>query len=141
MAVLSLHYPKSYLAQHIHIMIVILVLLLVLIVKNQLFLTLFDSGFEYFVRPLVLLAPVVFFRLVFEVVVADIWISVRDADVDSLVFEDSGDFPEHLFGVLLGVGAALYGQVVTRMESSMPLSITQSKVSFSNSFIDRTSPI
>lgn len=82
-------------------MIVILVLLLILIVENQLLLALLNSWLEYFVGPLVLLAPVVLLRLVLEVVVADIGVAVGDADVDSLVFEYPGDFPEHLFGVLL----------------------------------------
>lgn len=124
--------PIRYLPQDVDVVIVVLVLLLVLVVEDHFLFGLVDGGLEDLVGPRVLLAPVVFLVLVFEVVIADIGVSIRHADVDALILEHSGDFPQHLLGVLLGVGAALRGGSLTRRESSMPLSMTQSKVSFSN---------
>lgn len=124
--------PIGYLAEDVDVVVVILVLLLVLVVEHHILFGLVDGGLEDLVGPWVLLAPVVFLVLVFEVMVADVGVSIGHADVDALVLEHSGYFPEHLPGVLLGVGAALHGGSVTSRESSMPLSTTQSKVSFSN---------
>lgn len=111
-------------------MVVILVPLLLLVVKNHLLLRVVDRRLEDLVRPLVLPSPVIFLRFVLEVVVADIGVPVGDADIDPFVFEDPGDLSQHLLGVLFGVGAALGRDISTRMESSSPLSMTQSKVSF-----------
>ena len=69
-------YLMFYLAQDVDVMVVVLVLLFVLIVKDHLLFCLINGGLEDLVRPRVLLAPVVFLVLVFEIVAADIWISV-----------------------------------------------------------------
>jgi hypothetical protein len=122
----------GYLAEDVDVVVVVLVLLLVLVVEDHFLFGLVDGGLEDLVGPWVLLAPVVFLVLVFEVVVADIGVPIRHADVDALVLEHSGDFSQHLLRVLLGVGATLHGGSLTSRESSMPLSMTQSKVSFSN---------
>lgn len=131
-SLLSLYIYSGYLAKNVHIVIVVLVLVLVLIVKHHLFLRLVNCRLEDLVRPWVLLSPIVFFGFVLEVVASDIWISVADADVNAFVLQHTGDFSKHLLGVLFGVGSTLSSFKSTRMESSMPLSITQSKVSFSN---------
>lgn len=121
----------KYLAEDVDVVVVVLVLLLVLIVEDHFLLSLVNGGLEDLIRPWVLLAPVVFLVLVLEVMVADIRISVGDADVDAFILQYSWYFPEHLLGVLLGVGSTLHYKGVTSKESSMPLSMTQSKVSFS----------
>lgn len=76
----------GYLAKYVDIVIVILVLLLVLVVKDHILFGLVDGGLEDLVRPWVFLAPVVFLVLVFEIVIADIGVSIRHADIDALIF-------------------------------------------------------
>lgn len=120
----------NYLAQDVNVVIVILVLFLLLIVEDHFFFSVVNSGLEDPVRPLVLLAPFVLLALVLEVVVADVWIPIRNADIHTFVLQDPGNFSQHLLAVLLGIGPALSLPQGTKMESSMPLSITQSKVSF-----------
>jgi len=107
MSLLALNIYPCYLAKNVHIVVVVLVLVLVFIVKNHLLLRVVDRWLEDLIRPWVLLTPVVFLGFVLEVMAADVWISVTDADVDAFVLEDSGDLSKHFFGVLLGVGSAL----------------------------------
>jgi hypothetical protein len=64
-------------------------------------------------------------------VIPYIRVSIRDTDIHSLVFQHPWDLPKHLLRVLLGISATLCYGGDTKIESSMPLSITQSKVSFS----------
>ena len=78
-------------------MVVIFVLFFVLFLEDDLFLGVVDGRLEHFVGPLVLPAPTVVLILVLEVVVADVWVSVGNADVDAFVFEDPRDFSQHLF--------------------------------------------
>lgn len=76
----------DYLAEDIDVVVVVFVFLFVFVVEDDFSFWLFDGGFEYFVGPLVLFSPVVFFDFVFEVVVADVGVAVGDADVDAFVF-------------------------------------------------------
>ena len=109
-------------------MIEVFVLFFIFIVENQFFLSLLNGWFENFVRPLVFLSPVILFRFILEVVVADVRVAIRNTDVHTSVFEHSGNFSQHLLGILFRIRSALYKYLFTRIESSMPLSITQSKV-------------
>lgn len=79
----------KYLAEDVDVVVVVLVLLLVLIVEDHFLLSLVNGGLEDLIRPWVLLAPVVFLVLVLEVMVADIRISVGDADVDAFILQYS----------------------------------------------------
>lgn len=72
-------------------MVVIFVLLLVLVIENDVLLSMINGGLENLVRPLVLSTPVVLFSLVFEVMVPDIGVPVRNADVDAPILQHSGD--------------------------------------------------
>ena len=69
-------YWMFYLAQDVDVMVVVLVFVFVLIVEDKLLFWLINGGLEDLVGPRILLAPVVFLVLVFEIVAADIWISV-----------------------------------------------------------------
>lgn len=91
MSLLALNIYPCYLAKNVHIVIVVLVFVLVFVVEYHLLLGVVDCWLEDLVRPRVLLAPVVFLGFVLEVVASDVWISVADADVNTLVLEDSGD--------------------------------------------------
>lgn len=97
---------QIYLAQDIHIVIVIFITLFILIAKNYILLPLLDSWLEDFVRPGVLLSPAVTLIFVLEIVVADIRISIGDADIDTFVLENSRDLLQHFLRVLLGVTPA-----------------------------------
>ena len=118
----------SYLAQDVDVVIVVLVLLLLLVLEYQLLLGIVDCWFEDLVGPLVLPTPVVVLILVLEVVVPDVGVPVANANVDSLVLEHPRHFPQHLLRILLRVCSTLHPTTHTRMESRVPLSITQSKV-------------
>lgn len=87
-------------------MIVIFITLFILIAKNYILLPLLDSWLEDFVRPGVLLSPAVTLIFVLEIVVADIRISIGDADIDTFVLENSRDLLQHFLRVLLGVTPA-----------------------------------
>lgn len=91
MSLLALNIYPCYLAKNVHIVIVVLVLVLVFVVEHHLLLGVVDCWLEDLVRPWVLLAPVVFLGFVLEVVASDVWVSVTDADVNTLVLEHSGD--------------------------------------------------
>ena len=95
------------LSHDVHVMVIVLVLLLVLILENDLLFSIVYSWLEYLVGPLVLAPPVVVLILVLKVVVPDIRVSITNADIDAFVLQHPGYFPEHLLGVLLGVGSAL----------------------------------
>lgn len=70
-------------------MIVILILLLVFVVEDHLLFCVVDRWLEHPIGPLILLAPLVFLVLVFEVVVADIRIAIGYADIDALILQHS----------------------------------------------------
>lgn len=99
--------PDTYLAQDVDIVVVILVLLPVFVLEDDLLLGVVDGRLEYLVGPLVLAPPAVVLVLILKVVVADVRIPIGHTDIDAFVLEHPGDLPQHLLGVLLGVGTTL----------------------------------
>jgi hypothetical protein len=80
------------LPQNVDVMVVVLVLLFVLIAEDHFLLALLDCRLEDLVRPLILATPVVLLGLVLEIVVADVRVPIRHANVNSFVLEHSGYF-------------------------------------------------
>jgi hypothetical protein len=107
-------------------MIVILVFLLVLVLEDDFPFGVVNRRLEDLVRPLIFSTPTVVLVLILEVVVPDVRVSVRNADIDPSWLQNSRYLSEHLLRILLGIGSALYQTPSTNTESSVPLSITQS---------------
>lgn len=78
-------------------MVVIFVLLPVLVIENDVLLSVVNRRLEDLVRPLVLSTPVVLLGLVLEVVVPDIGVPIRNADVDAPILQHSRNLSQHFF--------------------------------------------
>jgi len=126
----SFHTQKYFFpfTQDINVVVVIFVFFFVLVIKNDLFFSLLDRRLENFIRPLMFATPVVFLCLVLEIMIADIRITIWDANVYSFVFENSRYLSQHFFWILFGICSTLNDLIYTKTESRSPLSMTQSNV-------------
>jgi hypothetical protein len=74
----------------VHVMVVVFVFFLVLVVEDYVPFGLLNVGFEHFVGRVGQFDP--FIELIFEQVVPDIRVAIRDADIVALSFQHSGYF-------------------------------------------------
>jgi len=81
------------LSQNVDVMIVVFVFFFVFVTENHFFLALLHRRFEDLIWPLIFTPPIILFGFVLKIVIADVWVTVWDANVNSFVFKYSGNFP------------------------------------------------